>query len=329
LQDVLEWWPSATLEFLRLRATLLERIRRYFRHAGVLEVDTPVLSAAGNTDPVIQSFATTYHGPGPRRAVRLYLQTSPEFPMKRLLAAGSGSIYQICKVFRDGESGRHHNPEYTLLEWYRTGFDHVALMAEVESLLRAVLADIMPLAPARHWTYREIFGEFTGLDPFTATVNQTEQFLQANGFTAPPGMSSEALDGWLDLVLTHIIQPALDAGLVFISDYPASQAALARLRPGEPPVAARFEAYLDGIELANGYHELTDAMEQRRRLERDNARRNAQGQDEVEPDRRLLAAMRCGLPDCAGVALGVDRLLMIAGGARHIDDVLAFPLDIA
>ena len=306
---------------------LLTRIREYFARAGVLEVDTPVLSVAGTTDPAIQSFSTTYHGPGPCHGARLYLHTSPEFPMKRLLAAGAGSIYQICKVFRDGESGRRHNPEYTLLEWYRAGFDHVALMAEVESLLREVLRDIMPLAPARRWTYRELFRDYAGIDPFTTSVHEIRLALQSRGIDAR--LPEDTLDDWLDLMLTHVIEPALDTGLVFVSEYPASQAALASLLPGEPSVAARFELYLDGVELANGYHELTDAAEQRRRFERDNTRRSARHLAAVEPDRRLLAAMQSGLPDCAGVALGIDRLLMIAGGAKHINEVMAFPLELA
>jgi len=327
LREEREWRPTASLNLLRLRAVLLARIREYFENAGVLEVETPVLSAAGTTDPAIQSFSTTYHGPGPCYGSRLYLHTSPEFPMKRLLAAGAGSIYQICKVFRDGESGRRHNPEYTLLEWYRAGFDHAALMVEVESLLREVLRDILPLAPARHWTYRKLFMNYSGIDPFATSVNDIRQALQAKGFSAPSGMPEDEIDDWLDLLLTHVIEPALDAGLIFVSEYPASQAALARLLPGEPPVAARFEVYLDGVELANGYHELTDAAEQHRRFERDNTRRGARQLTAIEPDWRLLAAMRSGLPDCAGVALGFDRLLMIAGGASHIDEVMAFPLE--
>jgi len=306
---------------------LLARIREFFVNAGVLEVETPVLSVAGTTDPAIQSFSTTYHGPGPRHGSRLYLHTSPEFPMKRLLAAGAGSIYQICKVFRDGESGRRHNPEYTLLEWYRAGFDHTALMVEVETLLREVLRDLLPLAPARHWTYRELFMNYSGIDPFATSVSEIRQVLQARGCSAPPGLAEDEIDGWLDLLLTHVIEPAMDTGLIFISEYPASQAALARLLPGEPSVAARFEVYLDGVELANGYHELTDAAEQLRRLEQDNTRRGALHLAAIEPDWRLLAAIRSGLPDCAGVALGIDRLLMIAGGARHIDEVVAFPME--
>jgi lysyl-tRNA synthetase class 2 len=329
LQEERAWRPTANLDHLRLRAALLTRIREYFAYADVLEVDTPVLSSAGTTDPAIESFSTAYHGPGPCHGTSLYLHTSPEFPMKRLLAAGSGSIYQICKVFRNGESGRHHNAEYTLLEWYRTGFDHMALMIEVEALLREVLRDIMSLGPARHWTYRELFRNNTGIDPFATSADEIRQALVRRGIDAPAGLAEDEIDGWLDLLLTHVIEPTLDAGLVFVSEYPASQAALARLLPGEPPVAARFEVYLDGVELANGYHELADAAEQRRRFERDNRRRVARHLGIVEPDRRLLAALHSGLPDCAGVALGIDRLLMIAGGAAHINEVMAFPLVLA
>jgi elongation factor P--(R)-beta-lysine ligase len=324
-----EWRPTASLHLLRLRAMLLTRIREFFANAGVLEVDTPVLSAAGTTDPAIHSFSTSYHGPGPRHGSRLYLHTSPEFPMKRLLAAGAGPIYQICKVFREGESGRHHNPEYTLLEWYRTGYDHMALIAEVDSLLREVLKDILSLGPAKHWTYRELFMNYSGIDPFATSVKEVRQALRVKGINAPPGLAEDEVDGWLDLLLTHVIEPVLDTGLIVVSEYPSSQAALARLLPGEPPVAARFEVYLDRVELANGYHELTDAAEQLRRFERDNTRRGARQLAVIEPDWRLLAAMRSGLPDSAGVALGIDRLLMIAGGASHIDEVLAFPLELA
>jgi elongation factor P--(R)-beta-lysine ligase len=327
LREERAWRPTASPDLLRLRAVLLARIREYFACAGVLEVDTPTLSTAGATDPAIQSFTTAYHGPGPCHGVPLYLHTSPEFPMKRLLAAGIGSIYQICKVFRDGESGRFHNPEYTLLEWYRTGFDHAELMVDVESLLREVLRDILALGPASHWTYRELFRRAAGIDPFAATAGDIRQVLHAQGIRPPDGLGEDDIDGWLDLLLTHVIEPALDTGLVFVSDYPASQAALARLLPGEPPVAARFEVYLDGVELANGYHELADVAEQRRRFERDAERRDARRFAAVEPDTRLLAALEAGLPDCAGVALGIDRLLMIAGKAGHIDEVMAFPLE--
>ena len=321
-----DWQPTASLDALRLRAVLLARIRDYFRRHAVLEVDTPVLSSAGVTDPAIHSFCTTYQGPGPCNGRQFYLHTSPEFPMKRLLAAGSGSIYQICKVFRDGESGRSHNPEFTLLEWYRTGFDLHALMAEVETLIREILAGLAHPGAASHWTYRELFLELAAIDPFTASVSELRNVLHAHALEDPVGLSPDDRDGWLDVVLTHVIEPRLGEGLVFIRDYPASQAALARLQPGEPAVAARFEVYLNGMELANGYHELADAAEQQQRFKRDTERRRQQGAQQVTPDQRLLAALAAGLPDCSGVALGIDRLLMIIRQAVSIDAVIAFPL---
>ena len=330
LQTAADWRPAASLDALKLRATLLARIRKYFSGQGVLEVDTPVCSTAGATDPAIRSFTTTYHGPVPVTGhgsdAKLYLHTSPEFPMKRLLAAGSGSIYQVCKVFRDGESGSNHNPEFTLLEWYRTGFDHFDLMDDVEKLLRAVLDGIMSVESVDHWTYRDLFLEVTGMDPFTASVADMQAVLQEHGLHDPVGLSADDRGAWLDMLMTHVIEPGLGQGLVFVRDYPASQAALARLRPGQPAVAARFEVYLEGLELANGYHELTDATEQRQRFEKDNACRVAQGVEPVVMDRHLLAAMQSGLPDCAGVALGIERLLMVAGRVDTIDAMIAFPL---
>jgi lysyl-tRNA synthetase class 2 len=320
------WEPTASKGALALRARLLGRIRRFFAAAGVLEVDTPVLSAAAASDPSLRSFHTGWHGPGHVSDSRLYLHTSPESAMKRLLAAGSGSIYQICKVFRDGESGRSHNPEFTLLEWYRIGFDHHALMHEVEALLRDILEGIAPLESVNHRTYRELFRELAGIDPFAASLAELREGLRARGIAAPIGLPEHDRDGWLDVLMTHVIAPALEPGLVFIRDYPASQAALARLLPGQPPLAARFEAYLDGVELANGYLELTDATEQRLRFEQDNLHRVRQGAEPVVMDRRLLAALEAGLPDCAGVALGIDRLLMVAGGFASLDDVIAFPV---
>lgn len=322
-----DWGPAAALEMLHLRAVLLGRIRAFFARAHVLEVDTPAMSAAASTDPALCSFSTIYHGPGTGSATVRYLHTSPEFPMKRLLAAGSGSIYQICKVFRDGEYGALHNPEFTLLEWYRTGYDHLQLMDDVERLLQEVLAGIAAPGSARHWTYRDLFREFTGLDPFATSVPELRSLLQDRHGVAPVGLPDGVIDPWLDLALTHVIQPRLGPGLVFVRDYPASQASLARLLPGRPARAARFEVYLDGVELANGFHELADAAEQRRRFLADCTRRLEAGDATVPVDERLLAALESGLPGCAGVALGVDRLLLIAGGARDLQDVIAFPFD--
>lgn len=324
-----DWRPTASLDTLRLRAELLARIRSFFASREVLEVDTPALSCATTTDPALQSFTTVYSGPGASADTPYYLHTSPEFPMKRLLATGAGSIYQLCKVFRDGECGAQHNPEFTLLEWYRTGFDHLDLMAEVEQLLAVVLADIAPLAAVHHWTYRELFLQYAGIDPFAASPDELKTLLESGCDISCVGLSGDDLDGWLDLMMTHVIEPQLGAGLVFVRDYPASQAALARLRPGTPSVAARFEAYLNGVELANGFHELVDAAEQRVRFESDLKRRRNSKLMCVNMDERLLSALESGLPDCAGVALGVDRLVMIASGANCLNEVIAFPFDAA
>jgi len=318
----------ASLEVHRLRASMLARIRTFFARLDVLEVDTPVLSRAASTDPALCSFKTVYSGPGAAKGEPRYLHTSPEFPMKRLLAAGSGSIYQICKVFRDGESGPRHNPEFTLLEWYRTGFDERDLMDEVQQLLKYVLADVMPVDTVQHWRYRELFIDIAGFDPFTATPAELRSLMQSRYNVAAVGLADDR-DAWLDLVMTHVIEPRLDNGLVFVRDYPASQAALARLRPGEPPVAARFEVYLNGIELANGFHELTDAVEQQQRFDNELQRRRKAGTEAVKMDDNLLSALHAGLPDCAGVALGLDRLLMLASGSKRVQDVLAFPFDSA
>ena len=324
-----DWRPTASLEALNLRAAILARIRAFFATLDVLEVDTPVLSRAATTDPALSSFKTCYRGPGAVRDEPRYLHTSPEFPMKRLLAAGSGSIYQICKVFRDGESGAQHNPEFTLLEWYRTGFDHLDLMDEVQRLVMDVLADIMPIDSVQHWSYRDLFVEIAAIDPFTATAAELRTVLQSRFDVTAVGLSLDDGDAWLDLMMTHVIEPRLGSGLMFIRDYPASQAALARLRPCSPPVAARFEVYLNGIELANGFHELADAQEQRRRFEADLERRRDSGDEVVRMDENLLSALHAGLPNCAGVALGLDRLLMLASGSQRLQDVIAFPFETA
>jgi lysyl-tRNA synthetase class 2 len=322
------WRPSASLEILKLRARMLEGIRAFFSARGVLEVETPILSHAATTDPNLASFVTRYTGPGHPRGGVLYLHTSPEFPMKRLLAAGCGSIYQLCKVFRDGESGRHHNPEFTMLEWYRTGFDHHALMNEVAELVTTLLTGRLTLGPAEKLTYAEAFERDCGLDPHRAPVTELAACAARCGIAPPDSLADDDLGGWRDLLLTHRVEPHLGrAHLTFLYDYPASQAALARVRPGDPPLASRFELYLEGIELANGFHELGNAEEQQTRFQHDLARRNALGLPAVPADEHLLAALRHGLPDCAGVALGFDRLVMLATGASSIQDVLAFPIE--
>lgn len=324
-----DWRPTATLEVLKLRARLLERVRALFSERGVLEVETPVLSTAAVTDPMLASLATRYTGPRFPRGQAFYLHTSPESPMKRLLAAGSGSIYQICKVFRDGEAGRWHNPEFTMVEWYRTGFDHHRLMDETGDLVTQLLAPIISLDNPERLSYREAFQRHAGLDPHTASPGDFAAVARTHEIGVRPTLLAQNdLDVWRDLLLTHLVEPMLGQGrLTFLYDYPVSQASLARLQPGDPPLAARFELYLNGIELANGFHELADADEQRTRFERQLQTRAAGGLPVVPLDKRLLAALAHGLPDCAGVALGFDRLVMLAAGARTMADVLAFPVE--
>ena len=322
------WRPSADLSVLRLRAELLAQIRAFFAACGVLEVETPALSAAAITDPHLASFKTCYSGPGSQHGRPLYLHTSPEFAMKWLLAAGSGCIYQIARVFRDGEAGSRHNPEFTLLEWYRVGFDHHRLMDEVAELVGMLLAGRLALAEPERLSYRQIFQHHLNLDPHRATVADLAACAETRNISIPTGMPPDDPDPWLDLLLTHCVEPRLGSGrLTFVHDYPASQAALARLRPDDPPVGERFELYINGIELANGFHELGDAVEQRRRFAQENAARRAVGLPIMPVDEHLLAALEFGLPDCAGVALGFDRLVMLATRKTSLAEVLAFPLD--
>jgi lysyl-tRNA synthetase class 2 len=323
-----DWRPTASLDTLKLRARMLARIREFFAHRAVLEVDTPILSATGIPDPHLRSLATRYAGPGAARGRTMYLHTSPEFAMKRLLASGSGSIYQLCKVFRDNEAGRLHNPEFTMLEWYRVGCDHRALMSEVAELVTGLLSAHIPLAATEALSYREAFQRHAGIDPHRAGHGQFAACAARHGIHPPEdlaGLHDAAL--WRDLLLSHVVEPRLGAGrLTFVYDYPASQAALARVRPGDPPLASRFELYVNGIELANGFHELADPAEQRTRFERQSHARAAAGLPAVPLDERLLAALTEGLPDCAGVALGFDRLVMLAAGAKNLEEVIAFPI---
>lgn len=324
------WRPSASLENLRLRAELLARTRSFFRERGVLEVETPVLSAAAATEPHVESFRTEFRGPGAPEGRPLYLHTSPEFPMKRLLAAGSGPIYQIARVFRQGESGRLHNPEFTMLEWYRPGFGMHALMDEVETLAGMLLARPQSAATAVRLSYRDAFRRYAQVDPFTASLEELRNCAADHGIAAL-AFEVDPRDGWLDLLLTHVVEPALaEHPLVFLFDYPPGQAALARIRPaareGDADVAERFELYGWGVELANGFHELADPREQAQRFKRDRHTRRQLGSPEVPVDEHLLAALDSGLPACSGVAVGFDRLLMLAAGASSLEEVLAFPL---
>lgn len=313
--DVEDWRPAASPAALARRAELLAAVRGFFANRAVLEVETPLLASHGVTDPAIEPLIVDA---GAMLAAPRYLQTSPEYAMKRLLAAGSGPIYQLGRAFRDGEAGRRHNPEFTLLEWYRPGLDHHELMAEVADLLTHCLGP----RPWRKVSYAQLFREHLGVDPHRATVEELAALARDR---LEVGDLALARDGWLDLLLSHCIEPGLE-GLVCVHDYPGSQAALARVEErGGIAVAERFEFYVDGLELANGYHELADPAEQARRFAADNALRRSRGLSERAPDPRLLAALEAGLPACSGVALGFDRLVMVATGAGRLDEVLAFP----
>ncbi|MBP77480.1 MAG: elongation factor P lysine(34) lysyltransferase [Pseudomonadales bacterium] len=311
------WQPSATIDALRRRAGIINRIREFFAERGVLEVDTPSLSHAAVSDPFLHPFATEYVPEGGGQAAMLYLHTSPEYPMKRLLAAGSGAIWQLCKVYRNGEIGRRHNPEFSMLEWYRPGFDHHQLMDEVDALVRAVLAG----ESARRVTYAAVFAEHTGLD-----IHQCSDADLQSLAAARCGFQGElSRDGYLNLLFSECVEPRLQAPTMVYA-FPASQAALARVVEGDDrvPSAARFEMFVKGMELANGYFELTDADEQLRRFEADQAQREALGIAASPIDMPLVDALRSGMPSCAGVALGVDRLVMLALGASTIGEVIAF-----
>jgi elongation factor P--(R)-beta-lysine ligase len=316
--------PTASREALVLRAQLHALIREFFAARDVLEVETPILSEAGNTDPNIESFRADFAGHVEQGVRTRWLRTSPEFALKRLVASGIGDCYELGRVFRNGEAGRRHNPEFTLLEWYRVGWDHHALMDETAALIEAAMRLAGRAITIARASYRELFLEHAGIDPFTATTREMHEVLSDFGICTD-GLSR---DDWLDLVLTHRVEPRLRGDvLTLVHDFPPSKAALARIRPGTPAVAERFEALLGASELANGYHELTDAREQRERFLADIARRGDRGRVEPPLDARLLAALEAGLPDCAGVALGVDRLLMAMLGTSEIRDVLAFPFD--
>lgn len=292
-----------------------------------MEVDTPILSQAAPTAPYLDSFSTPYHPSGEAELQRdVYLHTSPEFAMKRLLAAGSGSIYQIAHVFRNGEQGRFHDPEFTMLEWYRDGFSLSQLMQEVDELLQQVAGQ----APAFRFSYAELFERYLDIDCFAADTAELQQ-LSFQHIASLPAEWQTTRDGWLELLMSEVIEPQLAelAAPVFVVDYPASQAQLAKLNQNEQgrQVAARFELYAGGMELANGYDELCDAAELEQRFNNDNQQRLANGQSMMPVDQRLLAAMQAGLPECSGVALGLDRLMLLISQAEHIQQVKSFSFE--
>lgn len=309
------WTPTAKLETLKTRAEILQKIRHFFAARGILEVETPILSQYTVTDPYIESFSTqdvngdTY-----------YLQTSPEYAMKRLLAAGSGPIYQITKSFRKEEQGRFHNPEFTMLEWYRPEFNHHDLMDEVDALLQTTLAT----PKATQISYQQLFQQYLNIDPFATTQGELKKIISAK-IPLQNSVIEDDLDECLQLLLTHCIEPHLgfDAPL-FLYDFPPKQAALARIRAGTPSVAERFELYIQGTEIANGFHELANVSEQQARFE-ENQRKRKQLQKFIpEIDTRFIDALQYGLPNCAGVALGIDRLMMFKTRAHSLQNIMSF-----
>lgn len=316
--------PAASWENLRLRAGLLRRLREFFARHDFLEVETPILSADTVVDRHLDPFYTEVPGGAGEPPRRLWLQTSPEFAMKRLLAAGGRAIYQVTRVFRLGEQGPLHNPEFTMVEWYRAGDRLDEGMQLTSDLCEALLRR----GPAQRVSYAEAFRRHVGLDPHAADTDELASAAEGRGVIPPASLSMEDRDGWLNLLLAERVQPHLGHRRpVLLYDYPAGQAMLARVRAEEPPVAERFELYVAGIELANGYHELLDPAELLRRSAHANAQRQADGKSALPERSRLLAAMEAGLPAAVGVSLGFDRLVMLAAGAKGLSEVTAFPFD--
>lgn len=315
------WKATASVENLRKRAEIFTQIRGFFAERDVLEVETPLMTSAAVSDPYIDTIECRYHPLPEQQAQTRYLQSSPEYAMKRLLASGSGAIYQICKAFRNGEYGKRHNPEFTMLEWYRPGFDHHRLMDEVEALVVPLLG----LSSCQRISYGELFQQYLDIDPYSATAEElaviTREHIELE-------MDDDNRDNWLNLLMSHVIEPQLvDRGGVFVYDYPGSQAALAKVMKNSAGqrVACRFELFVAGIELANGYFELTDAAEQARRFAQDIAQRRVEGLPVRPTDSLLVEALENGMPECAGVAMGLDRLVMLALGTEQISDVIALP----
>ena len=308
----MSWRPLATIETIRQRARIYREIRAFFEHRDVFEVETPLLSRFTNPDPQVASMMACNQGQS------LYLQTSPEFAMKRLLAAGSGSIYQICHAFREGERGRRHNPEFTLLEWYRVGFDYQVLMDEIELLID----DLSGKANIyRRIGYRDLLIEYAGIDFLNIELIHLRE--ACGDLVSGTNASQLDFDQCLDLLISLVVSPKLK-GYLFVYDYPISQAALARANNENPLLAERFELFYGDLELANGFTELTDASQQRSRFVQDNAHRVSKGMPQYPVDELLLGALESGMPDCAGVAIGLDRLLMVLLELDSIDESLSF-----
>jgi lysyl-tRNA synthetase class 2 len=317
------WQPSADIETLKKRGEIIRTIREFFYQRNVMEVETPSLSQASVTDIHLKSFTTEFVGPNYNEGLTLYLQTSPEYAMKRLLAAGSGAIFQICKAFRNEESGKHHNPEFSMLEWYRPGFDHFALMDEIDLLIQSILK----CEPASRMTYQSAFENIFNINPLTASLAELKVLCCGQGFENIANDEKDK-DTLLQLLFSMVVEPKIGQDKpCFIYDFPASQAALAKINTANPLVADRFELYYKNMELANGFNELTDGNEQLKRFEQDNIKRNDMRLVQVKPDHNLINALNHGMPECAGVALGIDRLIMLALQKKHIKQVVSFAIE--
>ncbi|HED4419895.1 TPA: elongation factor P--(R)-beta-lysine ligase [Pasteurella multocida] len=315
------WQPSASIENLLARAKIIAEIRRFFTDRGLLEVETPVLSEFGVTDVHLSTFNTTFISPTAEKSKALWLSTSPEYHMKRLLAAGSGPIFQLCHVFRNEEAGQCHNPEFTMLEWYRPHFDMYRLINEVDDLLQQIL----DCKPTESLSYQFVFQEYVGLDPLSA--EKAELVAKAKQYHLQQA-EQEDRDTLLQFLFSTVVEPNIGKeNPVAVYHFPATQAALAQISSEDHRVAERFEFYYKGLELANGFHELTDVNEQLHRFEQDNVQRQKMGLPQRQIDKRLLGALQAGVPNCSGIALGVDRLLMIALGANAIHEVMAFGIE--
>lgn len=318
-----KWVPSASIDTLKIRGQILARIRHFFSLKDVLEVETPSMSQATVTDVHLDTFSTKFVGPGYAQGVSLFLMTSPEFHMKRLLAAGSGSIYQMCRSYRNEEAGRTHNPEFTMLEWYRTDFDHYQLMDEMDEFLQFLLKT----QPSERLTYQQAFIQELGICPLESSMHELRDTAKTMSLSDIAD-KEEDRDTLLQLLFCIGVEPKI--GLekpCMIYDFPASQAALAQISKKDPRVAERFEVYYQGVELANGFHELADPKEQLRRFEKDNKKRVSMGLTEQPIDMNFIASLENDFPDCSGVALGVDRLIMLALKKDHIREVIAFDLE--
>lgn len=330
-----DWAPTADWQTLKLRASILRRLRAFFDESGFIEVETPLLSADTVIDRHIDpmAVASPIHATATGRDQSMWLQTSPEFAMKRVMAAGGEAIYQITHAFRDAERGALHNPEFTIAEWYRRGDD----MHSGMKLLSDLSQQVLQRGSAEQVTYRQAFLQHVGIDPHIATGNELATVAREREVSVPDGYvfdenananDTAIRDAWLDLLLSECVAPKLGLQApTILHDYPASQAMLSQVREDTPPVAERFELFVDGVELANGYHELLDAEELLRRSQAANQLRQSDGKPPLNAETRLIEAMRVGMAPCSGCALGVDRLVMVAAGKTSIDDVLTFPIE--